>query len=208
MISDAIESRVNKPVADVDGLRAELETARRQKQEVVSTVPTLPQLILGDNLPQGVADPGSASVVVVDKSAHRTHVLQMNKGRVSDVLNVPDATGREPGLTPEGRFQIIYKEKNPTWYPPASIGGGPVGPGPDNPLGVAELTTNADNGLILLHGTNRPDQIGKNASHGCIRHLNPDILKIYSLVQPGDSIYIVPQFKGTAIMTDDFGHGF
>jgi hypothetical protein len=187
-----------------EGLRADLYKPLIPGRESADITSILPQIILSDNLHKGPSEHGAPAVVVVDKSAHRTHVLQMQPGGVTEVLNVPDATGREPGWTPEGKFEIIHKEKTPTWYPPPSIGGDPVGPGPDNPLGAAELTTSADNGLILLHGTNRPDQIGKNASHGCIRHLNPDILKIYELLQPGDRVYIVPHFNGTALSLEDF----
>ena len=205
-----------------DSLIQEIQTARsgetfaldildRQKlAETVGTIPkagatvSLPDLILSDDLPAARPDPNLRSVVVVDKTKHQTHILQMNDGVVSDVLKVPDATGKGPRMTPEGRFHITAKEKNPTWYPPPSIGGTPVGPGPRNPLGVAKIRTDAGAGLILLHGTNRPDQIGTNASHGCIRHLNQDILKIYPLVQKGDAVYIVRNFGGTVVRKEDF----
>ena len=45
-----------------------------------------------------------------------------------------------------------------------------VGPGPDNPLGDYALHLGWPR--ILLHGTDRPDGIGRNVSHGCI-HLYP-----------------------------------
>lgn len=191
-----------------------LDLVQRQKlADTVAAIPRtgtgaptalLPELILSDNLPAATADPEARSVLVIDKAKHQTHILQMNDGVVADVLKVPDATGKGPRMTPEGRFHVIAKEKNPTWYPPPSIGGAPVGPGPRNPLGVAKIRTDAGGGLILLHGTNRPDQIGTNASHGCIRHHNQDILKIYPLVQKGDAVYIVKNFNGTVLRKEDF----
>jgi lipoprotein-anchoring transpeptidase ErfK/SrfK len=210
MLSDAIQDTKMESRSHADGLRAELMTTPVQllkSAEMSPAAAALPQIILSDKLPHGSGVPGSPSVVVVDKTAHRTHVLQMNGAKVAEVLDVPNATGREPGMTPEGRFYVLDKEKNPTWYPPPSIGGDPVGPGPGNPLGVAAIVTSADNGLILLHGTSRPDQIGTNASHGCIRHLNQDITRIYPLVQRGDIVYINKKFNGLAIKPEDFTEG-
>jgi L,D-transpeptidase ErfK/SrfK len=131
--------------------------------------------------------------------------LQMNHGRVEDVLTVNDATGKSAKSTPEGRFHVLEKELHPWWYPPKSIGGHPVPPGPDNPLGPAKIRTDYPGGKILLHGTSRPDQIGTNASHGCIRHNNKDIMKIYPLVEKGDAIYIVKNFNSATIRPEDFG---
>lgn len=170
-----------------------------------SSALALPQITLSDRIASGSADPDAKSVVVIDKTHHRTHVLQMQNGNLKEVLNVADATGKKAGATPEGRFNIIGKELNPWWYPPPSIGGRPVRPGPHNPLGVAKIRTDAFGGRILMHGTNRPDQIGTNASHGCIRHHNEDIMKIFPLVQKGDAVYIVKNFDGTRIRPQDFG---
>ncbi len=182
---------------------ADLQTAVPAPASI-ETAAALPQITLTNDIANGTADLESRSVVVVDKTHHRTHILQMNNGRVEEVLNTPDATGKGPKMTPEGRFHIIGKEQHPTWYPPPSIGGSPVGPGPRNPLGVAKIRTDAGGGLILMHGTNRPDQIGTNASHGCIRHQNADIMKIYPLVERGDAVYIVKDFNGTNVRLEDF----
>ena len=42
-----------------------------------------------------------------------------------------------------------------------------------------------------IHGTNNPDSIGKNASHGCVRTRNRDMENIFGLMQEGDPVYIV-----------------
>ena len=39
-----------------------------------------------------------------------------------------------------------------------------------------------------LHGTNVPNSIGKNASHGCIRLRNADIEQLFELLAVGDSV--------------------
>src|SRR3712207_7263566 len=46
------------------------------------------------------------------------------------------------------------------------------GGAPNNPMGVAAMTLSG--GEYAIHGTNRPESIGKFASYGCIRMLNQE----------------------------------
>ena len=41
-----------------------------------------------------------------------------------------------------------------------------------------------------LHGTNRPETIGRSVSHGCIRLRNEDITRLFDLVPVGTPVYI------------------
>ena len=43
---------------------------------------------------------------------------------------------------------------------------------------------------IYIHGTNGEENIGKPASHGCIRLLNDDVMALFDLVQKGVLVYI------------------
>ncbi len=57
--------------------------------------------------------------------------------------------------------------------------------------GFSEVLTNWKlGGIIGLHRTNDPSSIGRNASHGCIRMLNPDILRLEKLLPLGTPIVI------------------
>jgi len=56
-------------------------------------------------------------------------------------------------------------------------------PGPKNPVGVVWIALNKKG--IGIHGTDDPDSIGRNASHGCIRLANWDIVKLAEMVKPG-----------------------
>jgi lipoprotein-anchoring transpeptidase ErfK/SrfK len=47
-------------------------------------------------------------------------------------------------------------------------------------------------GQIGLHGTNKPKDLGKNISHGCIRLNNASIAKLAKTVPQGTPIIIVP----------------
>ncbi|MEZ0298401.1 MAG: L,D-transpeptidase [Candidatus Methylacidiphilales bacterium] len=44
--------------------------------------------------------------------------------------------------------------------------------------------------FIYFHGTNREDQIGTPASHGCIRLRNKEMLHLYDLMPIGTPVYI------------------
>lgn len=41
-----------------------------------------------------------------------------------------------------------------------------------------------------LHGTNRPETIGRSVSHGCVRLTNADIAALYDMVPVGTPVYI------------------
>ena len=43
---------------------------------------------------------------------------------------------------------------------------------------------------IYIHGTHREDLIGQPASHGCIRMLNRDIIKLFEHAAVGERVYI------------------
>jgi len=58
-----------------------------------------------------------------------------------------------------------------------------LAPGPNNPVGVMWIALNKKG--IGIHGTNDPDSIGRNASHGCIRLANWDIVKLAEMVKAG-----------------------
>jgi HAD superfamily phosphoserine phosphatase-like hydrolase len=45
---------------------------------------------------------------------------------------------------------------------------------------------------IYIHGTNREDQLGTQASHGCIRLGNSDITKLFDAVEVGTEVRIEP----------------
>lgn len=44
-----------------------------------------------------------------------------------------------------------------------------------------------------IHGSNKPDSIGRRDSHGCIRMYPEDIALLYQLVTPGTPVRIIDQ---------------
>ena len=49
---------------------------------------------------------------------------------------------------------------------------------------------NTHSRYVYFHGTNREDQIGQPASHGCIRLRNEDILRLFDFAEPGTQVWI------------------
>jgi L,D-transpeptidase ErfK/SrfK len=103
--------------------------------------------------------------------------------------------------TPLGRFRVIAKDKNPTWYVPPSIQeemelegkeiGTSVPPGPDNPLGRFALKTTMPG--IMIHETIKPASVNQFRSHGCIRVLPENMEKFFEEVElnaPGELLYM------------------
>lgn len=103
------------------------------------------------------------------------------------------ATGQAIYPTPLGRFQIVVKWKDPTWYPPTqdawAKGLKPVPPGPNNPLGTRWMGISAPG--VGIHGTDEPTSIGYSESHGCIRMLVPDAEWLFDHVTVGTPVFIV-----------------
>lgn len=163
---------------------------------------------LSNKLECDIAD-SSPVIVIVDKSVHVTHVVQNHNGRLVSVFRAANTTGKMATPTPNGRMMIVAKQLDPEWKPPVSIDPeqkkiAGYSKDPRNPLGVAWLRLNV--GCIGLHGTNNPRYIGRNASHGCVRHKNADIKKLYSMVPVGTPVYIVPQLSGTYLLSEDVAH--
>jgi lipoprotein-anchoring transpeptidase ErfK/SrfK len=94
------------------------------------------------------------------------------------------AVGAPLSPSPTGKFRIVSRLKDPTYYHTGVI----IPPGEDNPIGPRWLGLNQKG--YGIHGTNEPKSIGKAASHGCIRMRNRDIEQFYQLVSVGDAVEI------------------
>jgi len=116
--------------------------------------------------------------------------------------------GRE-GFTWSGVKHVARKREWPDWYPPAEmIKRQPYLPrmmagGPGNPLGARALYLGHT--LYRIHGTNQPSTIGKFVSSGCIRLLNADIEDLYSRVQVGTRVVVLPGSKPPVPTADSGG---
>ena len=66
--------------------------------------------------------------------------------------------------------------------------------GPENPLGARALYLYDANGkdtLYRIHGTNEPTDIGHDASSGCIRMRNIDVIDLYNRAKIGTKVIVM-----------------
>jgi lipoprotein-anchoring transpeptidase ErfK/SrfK len=63
------------------------------------------------------------------------------------------------------------------------------GGAPNNPMVAAAMTLSG--GEYAIHGTNKPESIGKFASYGCIRMLNRDITDLFERVDVGTQVVVL-----------------
>jgi L,D-transpeptidase YbiS len=56
--------------------------------------------------------------------------------------------------------------------------------------GLEEHNANTRERYIYIHGTNREDEIGQPASHGCIRMKNADLIALFDRVPLGAEVII------------------
>ena len=111
------------------------------------------------------------------------------------------AVGRD-GFEWSGEALVTERKPWPTWTPPpemierkpelAQWEDGQPG-GPTNPLGARALylTTNGVDYGYRIHGTPEWDSIGRNASSGCIRMINQDVMDLYNRVPNGAKVIVM-----------------
>ncbi len=92
---------------------------------------------------------------------------------VEVVKTYPVATGTSDTPTPIGTFRIVSR-----------FGGDMSG------FGTRFLGLNVSWGQFGIHGTNKPQSIGSNASHGCIRMYVAQAEELYDLVDNGTLVVI------------------
>lgn len=114
------------------------------------------------------------------------------------------ATGREAyGWT--GTATVKRMAEWPRWMPPADMikrwphlkpvveAGGLPG-GPENPLGARALylyDAQGEDTLYRIHGTNDPTEIGHDASSGCIRMRDIDVIDLYNRAKLGTKVIVM-----------------
>jgi len=139
-----------------------------------------------------------AGTIIIDP-AHTFLYLTLGGGKA---MRYGIGVGRE-GFEWSGVETIKRKSEWPDWVPPAAmIARQPylprwIGGGPGNPLGARALYLgNTD---YRIHGTNAPDSIGKHVSSGCIRMLNADVIDLYSRVNIGTKVIVLPDMRARQI---------
>lgn len=164
------------------------------------TVPAIPL----DKLPveyrrQAVAFPTSErpGTVIINPAARQLHLVT----GPNEALRYGIAVGKD-GFQWSGEAVVARRKPWPNWTPPpemiarkpelAKWAGGQPG-GPTNPLGARALylTSNGVDYGYRIHGTPEWQSIGRNASSGCIRMINQDIIDLYNRVPDGAKVVVL-----------------
>jgi murein L,D-transpeptidase YcbB/YkuD len=94
------------------------------------------------------------------------------------------AVGTRQHPTPVGEFTIQRMIWNPGWVPPNTSwarGMSAKSPGdPDNPMQVVKIFFKPPD--YYIHGTNKPESLGTEASHGCIRMSEEDVFELGRMI--------------------------
>jgi lipoprotein-anchoring transpeptidase ErfK/SrfK len=152
-------------------------------------------IVLALTLSAASAYPQSSSKPAAESKPHteRRLVISIRDRKLAliennHVVKIYDvAVGAAASPSPSGEFQIAQRLENPTYYKPGII----IGPGAGNPLGTRWVGLSVKG--FGIHGTNRPDSIGHNTSHGCIRLRNRDIEELFARVKVGDRVSLIAE---------------
>lgn len=115
--------------------------------------------------------------IVVNREAHRLTLYR--RGRA--IFHAPVGVGKSSTPTPAGHFWITEA------FPSSNAAYGPYA------FGTSDYSVLSDwpgGGIIGLHGTDQPQLVPGNPSHGCIRLHNSDILRLSHLVRIGTPLLI------------------
>jgi lipoprotein-anchoring transpeptidase ErfK/SrfK len=149
-----------------------------------------------------VADGRPAGQVVrieVDKPAASVRAFGRN-GEVIAFYPASIGSGEKPA--PSGTYHVGRIVKDPTYhYDPKFQFKGvrtdrelTIAPGPNNPVGLVWIDLNKP--TYGIHGTSRPEQIGKTGSHGCVRLTNWDALDLAKRVRKGSPVTFLDHTEG------------
>ncbi len=135
--------------------------------------------------------------IIIDTANYHLYFIEGNGW----AMRYGVAIGRE-GFGWTGTGHIARRAHWPKWTPPPEMitrephlekyAEGMPG-GTRNPLGARALYVYQGNRdtLIRVHGTNTPNSIGRQASSGCFRMLNQDVIDLFNRVPEGAKIIVI-----------------
>ncbi len=163
-------------------------------------IPALPQEEIPETYRRQVVayetDQPPGTIIINPKTRLLYYVVGKNKA-----IRYGISVGRA-GFEWSGTADVVEKKQWPTWTPPkemierdpklAKWENGQPG-GPTNPLGARAIYLKSggiDYGY-RIHGTPDWKSIGRNASSGCIRMINQDVIDLYNRLQGGEKVVVL-----------------
>jgi lipoprotein-anchoring transpeptidase ErfK/SrfK len=163
-----------------------VQSAPSQDQDVMSE---LPARLRRQIVPYTTRE--AAGTIIIDTP--NTYLYYVLGG--GQAIRYGIGVGRD-GFTWSGVQSITKKAEWPDWTPPPEmIARQPYLPrqmagGPGNPLGARAMYLGGT--VYRIHGTNAPHTIGTHVSSGCIRLTNQDVSDLYSRVNVGTKVIVLP----------------
>lgn len=119
--------------------------------------------------------------VVVDKSSNQ---LYLKSGE--ELLKTYTVSTGKNNCTPVGKFKIINKLYNPTWFKAGAV----VPPNsPQNILGTRWM--GFDIAGFGIHGTTEPEALGQQATAGCVRMRNEEVNELFDIIPVGTEVTVL-----------------
>jgi lipoprotein-anchoring transpeptidase ErfK/SrfK len=141
--------------------------------------------------------PSKVGLIEVDKAERAVRAYDA-KGKL--LAFYPATIGSEEHPAPSGALKVANVVQNPTYvFDPKRLTYKQKGvttrtvvpPGPNNPVGVVWIGLSEP--TLGIHGTEEPKEIGKTASHGCIRLTNWDAEELASAAKVGVKVSFLDQ---------------
>ena len=134
-----------------------------------------------------------AGTIVIDTASKHLYLV----GSKDKAMRYGIAVGTA-GYAWKGTATVGRKSPWPAWYPTDEMKGvypgipARIPPGADNPLGARALYLyqGGQDTLYRIHGTSEPWTIGTQASSGCIRMFNEDVIALYDKVPVGTRVVV------------------
>ena len=172
------QARTGRKVVRDESREALMGALRSGDTEVDLEVKTLKPKETGENFDQ---------ILLVRIGENKLYLYE--DGKITHEWSV--APGQPEYPTPTGLFEVTEKRYMPTWVNPSPDTWGAdmpasIPPGINNPLGLRAINWSAP--AIRFHGTQALYSLGYNASHGCVRMSNDDVIELYDMIDVGTPI--------------------
>ncbi|WP_374426740.1 L,D-transpeptidase [Tabrizicola sp.] len=188
------------PTASTQGMPKPGENVYVASMDAGIEIPALPvEKIPETHRRQVVAyetDQAPGTIIINPKTRLLYYVVGKNKA-----IRYGISVGRA-GFEWSGEAIVADRKPWPTWTPPkemiardpklAKWEKGQPG-GPTNPLGARAiyLTSGGKDYGYRIHGTPDWQSIGRNASSGCIRMINQDVIDLYGRLKGGEKVIVL-----------------
>ena len=184
--------RIYEPLEPITAAEPSTEIGNSELPSTTETPAEKPIRISIVNSP----DPGSPRAMIVEDDPEPEQKLTIHDEHRATIVAAYPITPGKPQFIRYGTWTMKNSIEFPTWrFDDSLLKTGQrsttsltIPAGPNNPVGVHWMGLSRPG--IGIHGTNRPDKIGRGRSAGCIRMANWDATKLPKIIRPGATVII------------------